>query len=262
MDKIELSRRDILSIVARAMLFTIAMIALTLAIDYTHLVTLDGEFLRSNLRNDLVIPVALGFPSFLIVFWKIRQLARAREELQVLANTDSLTGVLNRRAFQAKLETLVNAGGNGECALFVIDIDNFKTVNDTFGHDVGDQIISIVVNEIINTKIGDEIVGRIGGEEFVVFQPRSNTKLASIQAEHIRISVESSVAARAVLGRPVTISLGVAALPRGTGFQTLYKVADEALYDAKNRGRNCATIRSAFPDPIQNSNRLHKSANA
>lgn len=241
-----LNALDYAIIAASAVLSTVVITALTIAIDYSNLAGLGGEQLATNLRNDLLIPILLGLPNFTVVFWKIRQLAKARDQLEKLASTDSLTGTLNRRAFQTRAENLLaEAGSNGlASALLVIDIDHFKNVNDSFGHDIGDKALASVAAAIGGQLRHDEVFGRIGGEEFVVFMPRTTTPMAALMAERLRAAVQSSTFAQETLQRDLTVSIGVATCRGRTPFTELYKEADACLYQAKERGRNRVVLTS------------------
>jgi diguanylate cyclase (GGDEF)-like protein len=163
------------------------------------------------------------------------------QELWALAHLDPLTGLPNRRAFReaALLKLAESQTGHRPCAIVTIDIDHFKRVNDAFGHGAGDTVLRRVADIIKaplrpNTDIG----ARMGGEEFVVLLPDTDTEAATAFAEKLRRRVEQTVV---VLGesevRP-TISLGVAMNRKSTDLDDLIDRADRALYTAKRTGRN------------------------
>lgn len=205
-----------------------------------HLKTLqlaDSE--RASLiqvRNMIILTVtALIFFVLLLRQYKIRTILRN------LANTDSLTGLLNRRALFDKGEklTLVSRRDNEELAVLLIDIDSFKAINDTFGHNIGDKTIELVAQLGKETMRPKDVLARLGGEEYAAVLPSTNIDEAKAIAERFREKVELSPIT--VEGRihTVTISVGVARLTSETkDFDSLLNVADDAMYRAKSLGRN------------------------
>ncbi len=176
--------------------------------------------------------------------WRYTQsLRQSVQESIELAVTDPLTGLHNRRYLETHLSTLVEKIGNRGRALtlLALDIDHFKSVNDTHGHDVGDRVLQEFAVRIQSEVRGLDLVARTGGEEFIVVLPNTNIIQAEVIAERIR---ESVVRRHFELGEevpslPITVSIGVSALddPEDEPDDIL-KRADLALYDAKNSGRN------------------------
>ncbi len=165
-----------------------------------------------------------------------------RQKLALLATEDPLTGAGNRRAFDAKLNEILAAKTRNRqsVSLLVFDLDHFKAINDTYGHETGDQVLCQITNSIMARIRSTDRLYRIGGEEFVVISMDANLAAAARQAEQLRVLVAQS---DLLVDRPVTISLGVAEINAGeTGAECLRK-ADNALYQAKGAGRN--TIRMA-----------------
>lgn len=160
-----------------------------------------------------------------------------RQHLSYLAERDPLTGIGNRRALTASLEDVIVRQHTKPvtASLVVLDMDHFKDVNDTYGHSIGDKIL-VRLTEIVNSKIRvtDDLY-RYGGEEFVVIAMGAPREAANKLAEHLRIAVEAS---DLLPERPVTISLGVAELKEGEGYDEWLHRADSALYEAKRAGRN------------------------
>ena len=162
---------------------------------------------------------------------------RQREQLMQLATKDPLTGAGNRRGLDSKLNDVVNSHRRSaaSASMLLLDLDHFKKVNDLHGHAVGDQILKRIT-EIINFRIRvTDSLYRVGGEEFVVVLEGQNLERAAHLAEQLRLLVQANELAPDQL---VTISLGVAEL-RGeeTTLDWMHR-ADEALYQAKNSGRN------------------------
>ena len=166
---------------------------------------------------------------------------RQREQLMQLATKDALTGAGNRRALDAKLVELVNVYTRTQSvsSIILIDLDHFKKVNDVYGHAVGDQILKSVT-DILNMRIRvTDSLYRIGGEEFVVVLDGQDLHRAAHLAEQLRTLVDAN---ELVPDQSVTISLGVAELKAGESAGDWLHRADEALYRAKNAGRNSTSL--------------------
>ena len=161
------------------------------------------------------------------------------EQVQRLAETDSLTGVANRLMFDQALRAEINrAERSGESlALLMIDIDHFKSLNDHFGHQTGDEVLrKLAVSLNMASRVFDT-VARYGGEEFVVLMPASNLDEATRAGERLRELVEQLEAPM-----PITASVGVASYPYNAADQdSLLRTADDALYESKRAGRNLVT---------------------
>jgi len=157
---------------------------------------------------------------------------------QNAANLDSLTGLPNRRAIMTDLRDQIERQGSAApCALLILDLDHFKTINDTQGHQAGDRALRCV-GEIIarHVRVHDR-PGRIGGEEFVVMMPETTSEMARAVGERLREAIQNS-ALRYADGKPLTASIGVAVAGLGDTVDTLLARADRALYQAKRQGRN------------------------
>ncbi|MFC6199637.1 PleD family two-component system response regulator [Ponticaulis profundi] len=175
---------------------------------------------------------------------------RRLDESMELAITDQLTGLYNRRHMLNQLGQFLNRAnrGDGPLSVFIADIDHFKSVNDTYGHDVGDEVLKQFAERMRENVRPADIPCRQGGEEFVVIMPNTAGDVASSVAERVR---------RHVCGEPfridsgkgrldVTVSLGVATtLSAGETEDDVIKRADEALYEAKHAGRNQVKSRAA-----------------
>jgi len=152
-----------------------------------------------------------------------------RDQIRDAADTDPLTGLLNRRGFDRYRQP----GEYG--SIIFIDLDRFKHINDTLGHDAGDVVLATTAELLRSVLREGELVARFGGEEFVVFLPSIDRHTAYQVAERIRVSAERSLATE--LGR-VTISAGVAEQHIGESFADALVRADRAAYLAKTQGRN------------------------
>ncbi len=157
--------------------------------------------------------------------------------------TDGLTNLPNRRAFDSKLEEESRVSGDdGEAlSLLMLDIDHFKRFNDTFGHQIGDQVIKLVARTLVQTLKGRDSPARYGGEEFGVILPRTDLQQAALVGEKIRQKLAGCTMTRRGSGEDygqVTVSIGAALYRKGEDLSDFVSRADAALYAAKQSGRN------------------------
>jgi diguanylate cyclase (GGDEF)-like protein len=171
--------------------------------------------------------------------WK-RSEQRTRD-LQTLASVDPLTGLYNRRQF----ETLARAElGRSQrymrpCSFLMIDIDHFKRVNDTFGHEMGDWVLKTVASILATARRDADVVARFGGEEFVIMLPETTPEAAATVAERIRMMVSANSMAVGDAKLSLTISAGVGEVRASSpSIEAVIRDADRALYEAKRTGRN------------------------
>lgn len=163
---------------------------------------------------------------------------RYKEKLEHLIVHDELTGVYNRHFFNEVLDEEIKRAQRYQSpfSLISFDVDHFKSVNDDFGHDIGDQVLKKLATEVAQSLRETDKLCRIGGEEFCVLMPETELAEAEYTAERLRLAVQAI--SYSDVTRPVTISLGVTKLNRWDNSATLYKRADVALYKAKDKGRN------------------------
>ncbi|WP_409342231.1 diguanylate cyclase [Paenibacillus sp. MBLB4367] len=164
----------------------------------------------------------------------LADMKRDRAQLTQAAMTDPLTGLMNRRTMELKMNLWLEA--KTPFSMIVMDIDKFKSVNDTFGHQAGDDVLKHLAGIVTQSTRSHDVCCRFGGEEFVVLLPYISAKEAFFVAERIRQTMEAS---GNPVGTKVTLSLGVAHCPihADTG-EALFHLADQALYAAKGGGRN------------------------
>lgn len=171
-------------------------------------------------------------------------LAKEKSDLELIrmASIDDLTGIFNRRAFNSNAETYISlfARKKEPISFILIDLDHFKLINDTYGHDIGDLVLidfSMRIKEQLRTY---DLFGRYGGEEFTIILPGTNSKESNEVAERLRKSIEKSTMIRNIEIK-YTISLGIiTVIPDDKmHIDLFYKLGDNALYNAKKNGRNC-----------------------
>lgn len=166
---------------------------------------------------------------------------REKELLRHMANTDNLTGLLNRAAFQSELKLYIMDSHKPEGSLFMIDMDHFKEINDTLGHPVGDELLKDISNTFIDIFRGEDLIGRLGGDEFICFAKGfTNRELLEKRCKQLNERCRLKYKTPDNEEITVTLSIGVAVLPEdGSDYETLYENADHALYQAKTAGRDC-----------------------
>jgi diguanylate cyclase (GGDEF)-like protein len=165
-------------------------------------------------------------------------------ELRQEANTDKLSGLLNRRGFEEEAAAALKSQAvrGWPVALLIADIDNFKSINDTYGHAVGDRVISMMGELVGGVPASGMIAGRIGGEEFAILMTGIELGAARSYAERLRVDLPAYGEGRLPRGLNPTISVGVHVDHAWTSLYDLLSNADTALYDAKRSGRNCTSV--------------------
>lgn len=169
------------------------------------------------------------------------ELAVANRRLELMANTDLLTGLPNRRYALDRLEQEWSTARrvNRPLSVLMLDLDRFKAINDTFGHDVGDQVLAHAAKVMRDAVRASDVVCRMGGEEFLVIAPNTDSAAALSLGERIRAAIEHHQPEALALSFPLTTSVGVASSGDATtDCNTLIKQADQALFQAKQGGRN------------------------
>ncbi|MBI9097164.1 MAG: GGDEF domain-containing protein [Spirochaetaceae bacterium] len=182
--------------------------------------------------------VALGFITMLLVL--------ERNAYESQAHRDALTGLYNRWGLDSAFD-LISAQSlreNTEVSAIICDIDFFKTVNDTYGHDIGDTVLKSCALMIHKVVRASDLCSRYGGEEFIVILPKTDILGAKTVADKIRSKVESMEIQIPDGTVQLTVSLGVSCQKKEIDIDSLIKMADDALYQAKSNGRNQVCIYS------------------
>ncbi|PID44486.1 MAG: hypothetical protein CR981_01280 [Proteobacteria bacterium] len=171
------------------------------------------------------------------------ELKQANNKLRELIIRDELTGLFNHRHFQERLESEIEfySRYGHQFSLLIVDIDYFKKVNDTYGHQVGDRVLKETGRTMVSLVRNCDIVARYGGEEFAIIMPATGTNGAKVLAQRLRRGVEQNRIYCAEQEIRITISIGLVSTDMMTGevkSRTMFSRCDEALYRAKNNGRN------------------------
>lgn len=166
-----------------------------------------------------------------------------QEKLREQANRDSLTGLFNRRYLEGTLERELSRckRENAPLTMLLLDIDHFKLVNDTYGHQAGDEVLRVFARALQESARAEDIVCRYGGEEFLLVMPKMPLSIARERAVRLLELFRQTTVSFEALRIPVTTSIGIAAVPdHATTVENLIRCADQALYRAKSTGRDRA----------------------
>ncbi|WP_159453087.1 GGDEF domain-containing protein [Pseudooctadecabacter jejudonensis] len=194
----------------------------------------DGEILAETQRMTPFVTSITAFPFCCFVWAQVRYNILLGLELRNLVERDRLTDVATRDYFFSKLKSRPDSYG----VSLMVDIDHFKSVNDTYGHLAGDDVIVAVADVMRDTVRENDIVCRFGGEEFVVFLDRADKAAGAKIAERIRADVAARVTQTGVGPVRVTVSVGGSLKEELENIEQTIQRADEALYQAKSLGRN------------------------
>ena len=190
----------------------------------------------------------------LLVFYIIRTNRKQNEILLRTAQLDGLTGAYNKRATEEYINRILTQMPNEKGTFVILDIDKFKEVNDQYGHAVGDKVLHELSKTFFRHFRKDDIIGRIGGDEFVIYM--RNTESKEIASARINKLIENvrNLPFEEMNGKYVTISVGIAFAPEaGSCYMDLYKNADTALYEAKHNGRDRYHVYTQVCNQIKNS---------
>ncbi len=182
-----------------------------------------------------------GLAVLLGYLWKENR--REQKELMEYAQTDALTGAVNKDSTEKKINQWLKESAEGIQVFLMLDVDNFKSVNDVHGHAVGDEALHQIGRVLAQEFRGDDIIGRIGGDEFVVLMKNIADRESAVARVENMCQRIRAISLKGVPGNPLSCSVGVVYSPDyGNTYQELYLCADKALYETKERGRNGYTI--------------------
>lgn len=217
--------------------------------DWSLLLQVDASFVNSQSTKILVYVLELLLLvlfSMLVIVVALFRLRSYSDRLKHKAERDLLTNLLNKKTFERRVENMVvNQSADEKGALLIIDLDNFKGINDTMGHMVGDRVLSGVADKMRETFRQEDYLGRIGGDEFAVyltFNSKADAKerrvIIQSRAEQLSRMIKE-IAEEIEQDIRVSCSIGIAMAPEhGTSYEKLYQSADRALYQSKKAGKN------------------------
>jgi diguanylate cyclase (GGDEF)-like protein/PAS domain S-box-containing protein len=206
----------------------------------------DGRLYDEELTLSPVLNKAGLIEHFIGIKEDISSRKQMEAKLQALANTDPLTGLFNRRVFVERLQEeteRLNRSEHYSATLLMLDLDLFKQVNDQYGHTTGDKVLCCFAKMLTKTLRSIDLAARLGGEEFAILLPTTETEGAFIIAERLRLQVDKSRVKSREYNVHFTVSIGIAALSKEDHhYEEVLHRADTALYQAKNKGRNQSCV--------------------
>lgn len=208
---------------------------------------LFGGFASESARRALLfcvtVPILSTVPIQLYALVSLSRLRRENRQLFHVATRDGLTQVLNRTTFKQCAEAEIGAlshmpGGTLPHTLLILDADHFKRINDRLGHHVGDTALTAIAATLRRSVRRDDLVGRLGGEEFAVLLRNAGPEEAMLVAERLRATIHGIEVGPPDARTRLSVSIGGISFRSGVAFDALYKIADANLYKAKRTGRN------------------------
>jgi len=199
----------------------------------------DTELARFS--ASLLITILIGFLSEYYRFRSHKELSDINAEKQHQANTDSLTGLPNRRFIESCYIKHLHEQKNNKMplTLVMVDIDHFKNVNDTYGHDIGDEVLCFIAHQLKKNLRQSDVAVRVGGEEFLLLIPQTTLENSIKVANKIRTLIDRNTFRQGNVSINITASFGLSICNELTDLNTAIKQADQQLYKAKESGRNC-----------------------
>lgn len=218
--------------------------------EYVLLMGVEDAYLEQQEASAMgavkVFPILIGLTLVAVIvvfeyynFSTRRQASEHSKEMEDKADTDQLTGLYNKMATERKIKEYMQKYPDSQALMIIIDVDNFKKINDTMGHSFGDEVLSKLGVQVQAMFRVTDIIGRTGGDEFIVFLKRIPDEIIVREGKKLETFFKNFEVGEYVK-YSVTASLGAAVFPGDAkDFEGLYKAADKALYVAKNRGKNC-----------------------
>ncbi len=241
-----MGKLDMVKMLARlskALVICIPSAGLAVMLAYAIEYALGAPISGAGLISSALVPIVIGMPVIFFIEGQSIKLKNAvltldlmREEAEERAKRDSMTGLYNHQHFMEKIH---KGGRRDDGSLIILDIDHFKHINDSYGHQRGDEALIHVVNAVRKAVRAHDVVGRIGGEEFAVFLLDASKEEAKMVASRIRQSVEKiDFSPEDGIKAPLTVSVGVAMKDEVDNVVGAMKLADMRMYKAKETGRN------------------------
>ena len=199
-----------------------------------------NNIIRNYILTMIAAMLVVLFGVFLFIRWRVGIFSQEFYAVTDRSKRDLLTGLYNKRSFEEEVKNaLVNRNPSDVSTLLILDFDNFKHVNDTYGHQVGDEVLKAFGNILVRAFRTKDIIGRIGGDEFMVFMPEMSETFIT-RSEEISKEILHELDILKVGGAEhFSCSIGIGTDSTGYDFKNLYLLADNALYESKKRGKAC-----------------------
>ena len=224
---------------AAAFLILAAVLMVRIVYEGLRQGTLTSAFAATPMQT-AVFGFAAFFPTIATLGFVLMCSDRLHQELERQATIDALTGISNRRTLLDLVTRAIALAHRHQhpLALLLIDADHFKRINDVYGHAAGDAALQTLVAALQCSLRGEDLLGRLGGEEFVVVLPEADQAAAHASAERLRVAVENAEFSTRHQSIPLRVSIGIALIGDGDDFASMLHRADQAMYAAKRAGRN------------------------
>ncbi len=219
------------------------------------MVSVSADAFNNTIRNYILTiagtALLILFLAFLFIRWHVGRFSDEFYEVADKSKRDLLTGLYNKRSFEEEVKNALAKKRPQELSILLIfDFDNFKYVNDTFGHQIGDEVLKAFASILRRAFRSQDLIGRIGGDEFMVFMPHMSEKFA-VRADQISQEILDELRNLSVgSAAHFSCSIGIGTDDGDYNFQRLYKLADTALYQSKERGKACFVRYSSKEVPI------------
>lgn len=232
------------SVAAITVISCLASVLIALLISYGY--SWFGMRLSVNVAIASIVPLILTPPLSWYLLGLLIKIDQLEAEMRKAATFDPLTGLFTRRAFMERAEYALDlAARDGfEVSVLLVDLDHFKKINDQFGHATGDNVLTTFGRIIAQITRKSDVVGRLGGEEFAFLLPDTSRDQARNFSERLHEVTGNTIFGNAESSIRITMSVGIVTLPEGTesSVEKLLVMADDAMYTAKENGRNQSAI--------------------
>ena len=209
------------------------------------------KIIQTYITNTFLVAwIVLGV-SFVFIKWYVSRFSTEFETASSKSKHDLLTGLYNKRSFEEEVQKTIESQNPEEVSvLLIFDFDNFKTINDTYGHAVGDEVLKAFGSALVRAFRTHDIIGRIGGDEFMVFMPQMLAEHLKRPDEISREILNELAATEVGPAKGFSCSIGIGTDATGYNFKKLYKLADKALYQSKENGKACYVRYSSTDHPV------------
>ncbi len=231
---------------------TLAAVFSGIGLGFLMYIVAESLFFKSTWNARIILGICTlpaGVLAFLLVYWnfRLRYSVKLLEILKTQASTDKLTELYNRSYLDPFLDNEIAAANkhNRKVSMIMVDMDHFKDINDTYGHTLGDHVLTIFAQVVLKCIRKSDIIARYGGDEFIVVLPSTDTETAQSIAERIRHEVSEAYIPPldGIVISSISCSVGVSTYPTLCNSKNnLIRTSDHALYEAKHSGRNCTMV--------------------